>query len=154
MSTLHHRHLPGGLFALALSIGVSGSAQTTFSSSNNPAAQLRVERLTEQGTVIRIEQNRSAVGYQALSQESVLRDPATGISYPLRGLDSEVLPACTELVDGTGEKEIVTLQFAPFLDPISRFELIDPAAPTQSLYVKGIEFTTPDAIASSDEGFR
>ena len=140
-----HRRRPiqVGLFALAVSIGSSAGAQTTFSSSNNPEASVRIESLAASATILRIEQARGSVGYRPLSSSTVLRDSQTGVSYPLEGLDSEVLPK--------GDTEVFTLKFAPFLDPVARFELIDPKHTNQHLYIKDIRPSTPDQIAAKSQ---
>ena len=130
MSTLHHRPMRSGLLALAVSIGTAAGAQTTFASSNNPSASLRIERSDRAGTRIYVEQARGSAAYQPVSQQTVLRDPETGVSYPLQALDSEVSP------NGTTEHH--TLTFAPFLDTVGDFELVDPTRPADALYFKGI----------------
>lgn len=143
MRNFKRRPLHLGLFALAVSVGTASSAQTTFRSSNNPAAALSVERVAPSGTVLRIRQRRGSMAYFPLSQNTVLRDPATGISYPLRGLDSEVLPK--------GDVEVVTLRFSPFSESVPTFELLDPERPAQALYFKGVRLAAPDEITAAKE---
>ncbi len=130
MRKQHRYSASAGLLALAVSIGTNTSAQTTFASSNNPSATLRIEAANHEQTVVHVRQHRDNINYVPLSQNTVLRDKATGISYPLRSLDVSV--------DPSSKVEVQTLSFSPFLEPAATFELLDPTRPNQALYFKEV----------------
>ena len=120
-----------GLLALALSVGTVISAQTTFESSNNPAASLRIEQIDGGATVVHVRQSRASAAYVPVSQGTVLRDKLTGVACVLRSLDVEI--------DEQSQVEHYTLTFDPFLDEVTQFELLDPRNPNASLYFSRID---------------
>jgi len=132
MRRLHRTYATAaGLLALALCVTEPGTAQTTFASSNNPAASLSVQQQNKEATVVHVSQTRTSVSYVPLSQNTVLRDPQTGISYPLQGLDVEIERATLT--------EHYTLRFAPFIDVVGYVELLDPTNVNGALYFKAID---------------
>lgn len=142
MRKLQRYSAAAGLLSLAVSIGTSSSAQTSFASSNNPTAKLRIEKLDDTATVLHVSQNRESVNYVPISQNCVLLDRSTGIAYPLQALDFEI--------EKSSDNEHHKLVFAPFKDGISRFELVDPTKPNAALYFKDI-LADPTALAGLAE---
>jgi hypothetical protein len=107
------------------------TAQTTFETSNNTSASLHVDRLDQDATVITITQKRGTASYVALSQNTVIKDPQTGIAYNMVLLDCNIDPH-TDI-------ETHHLTFRPFLDEIESFDLLDVTNPNSSIFFSKIK---------------
>lgn len=106
------------------------SAQTTFAASNDPSTSIRVETRDGSGTVVVLTRAFSAETRMPFTANTVLRDPASGISYELR---EHRIAASKD-----GRLEVITARFRG-LDPAAvSFDLIDPLLNQRALYVTQI----------------
>ena len=107
------------------------TAQTTFAASNDPSTSIRVETREATGTVVVLTRALSAETRMPFTANTVLRDPASGISYELR--EHRVTTS------KDGRLEVVTARFRG-LDPAAvSFDLIDPLLQQRALYITQIE---------------
>ena len=113
-------------------------AQTTFATSNNTTASLHVDRLDHDATVITITQKRGTASYVELSQNTVIKDPQTGIAYNMIMLDCNIDPI-TDI-------ETHHLTFRPFLDEIESFDLLDTSNPNASIFFSRIKFAENSVV--------
>ncbi len=117
-------------------------AQTTFATSNNTTASIHVDRLDQDATVITITQKRGTASYVELSQNTVIKDPETGIAYNMVLLDCNIDPI-TDI-------ETHHLTFSPFLDEIKSFDLLDPSNANASIFFSRIKFSeSSDGLAEN-----
>ena len=119
----------------------SATAQTTFAATNDPSTSLRVERHATDGTLVVLTRARSARNAMPFTTSTVLRDPASGISYELR---EHAVAASKD-----GRLEIVTARFRPLDPAVVTFDLIDPVVKQRALYITRIE--TEDALIASTQ---
>lgn len=106
------------------------TAQTTFAATNDPTTSLSIESLDGEGTLVVLTRGAGSRTSAPFSPKTVLRDPATGISYEMRGFRK------TRSKDGS--LEIIRAAFRRFDGPVARFDLIDPVAGQQTLYISQI----------------
>ncbi len=135
-----HRLLAGlSVIAFGLSLPASARAQTTFLHSNDPTASISVEVLEDGRTAVIITRALRDDPMMTLSEGTVLRDLAGGISYEMR----------ERLVDVSknGQLEIITAVFRKFDGGVKQFDLIDPRLQQRSLFIAQIEYTPNDALA-------
>jgi len=116
-------------------------AQTTFATSNNPSASIHVDRLDQDATLVTITQKRGNASYVELSQNTVIKDPSTGIAYNLVLLDCNIDPLT--------DVETHHLTFRPFLDQVANFDIIEPSNQNGSLFFSRINVIEP-TIADLD----
>lgn len=118
-------------------------AQTTFATTNNTNANLTIDRMDQDATVVTIIQQRGTASYVEISQSTVVKDPQTGITFKLLILDCNIDPI-TDI-------ETNHLVFAPFIDEVLMFDLIDPLNQNASLFFSKINaVTTTEAIAATE----
>jgi len=119
-------------------------AQTTFATTNNASANITIDRMDHDATVITISQQRGTASYVELSQNTVVKDPRTGIAFKLVMLDCNIDPH-TNI-------ETHHLTFSPFLDEIGAFDFIDPMDQNASLFFSKVEkVESTEAFVMSDQ---
>ena len=115
------------------------NAQTSFEASNDPSATIVVEPLDTKRTAVSITRLYREGEGTTFSARTVLRDPVSGIAYPLLHYRTSI--------SKDGRFEIVQAIFRGFDEPVERFDLIDPRAQQQALYISRI--TTSEVITAS-----
>ena len=115
--------------------GTNLCAQTTFATTNNTNANITIDRMDHDATVITITQQRGTASYVELSQNTVVKDPQTGIAFKLVMLDCNI--------DPTTDIETHHLTFSPFLDEVGTFDFIDPLNQNASLFFSKVKMVEP-----------
>lgn len=115
------------------------TAQTTFAATNDPSTSIRVETTAGDETLVLLTRANASRTAAPFSARTVLRDPSSGISYEMRGYRAEV--------SKDGRLEVIRAYFRGFEAPLERFDLIDPVAKQQTLYISQI--ATGEAITAS-----
>ena len=128
-----HTARRGACAALAcalLGAGAAAAQTTTFETSNNPAAAVKLAATEGADAAVRLElrQSRHSRTYARISQRAVLRERATGVSVPVSQLDVDV--------DERGF-ETYTLSFEGVTAGLE-YDFLDPLDPNSSLFVAGI----------------
>ena len=116
--------------AITAAACVTASAQTTFASSNDHTASLRVERTADLGTVVILTRAHRDPQPAPFSERTILRDPATGIGYDLRRQSSRR--------SKDGRTETVRAVFRLLDADVETFDLMDPHLQQQALYISQI----------------
>ena len=117
------------------------SAQTTFGASNDPSATIAVEAHGPHETAVSITRVNRGTDALPFSSQTVLRDAATGIAYPLRTFRKSL--------SKDGRYTITHAIFRGFDGPVARFDLIDPLAQQRALYITRIG--EPEVVTASAE---
>ena len=132
--------------AAALALGLATyapqvRAQTTFASTNDPSATIRLEFAADHRAVVTIVRAARAPRALPISGAVALRDLATGIAHPAEAIESEVskdgLLVSTRVVF-TGVETSVTL-----------FDLLDVARQQEHLYFTKIRIADTDDLAGA-----
>ena len=125
--------LIAGACALAIAAAACplANAQTTFGVTNDPSTTICVETLDTDETVVVLSRAYDSYTEAPFSARTVLRDPATGVAYEMR--------AFRKSTSKDGQLAVVTAVFRGFDTSVRRFDLIDPVAKQQALYVSQIE---------------